>query len=182
MFYETLTTTERNSYTSTYITTDYYTGYPLFHLFGCTYTSECYNSTNAISCTGSCTTAALLCTDQSFPYCASLYTIAPASTGYAIKKMGISYFCDTAAYGLQYGLIGNEPTTTSTYTTTSTNIAEPSSTPTVVPYSMTQASVPATAATPSAPAATSATATFRPNAVVILVLTSLSLLGLYFLR
>ncbi|KAK7893741.1 hypothetical protein LTR67_006442 [Exophiala xenobiotica] len=127
-------------------------------------TTACYNYNDTSSCTGDCTAAALLCTDSYFPYCASLYapfsysTMVGSSVSIGTSQVGITYSCDTAAYGLEYGMIGYWPSIRSTVTLSLTSTESGSSatfTPTVVPYSKTQASRPASSAAISTSTATS---------------------------
>ena len=156
---QTLTSNVRNSYTTTFISAYLNSDRYQYSLFGCM-SFTCYNSTAASSCTGSCTNTALVCTDPNWPFCASVYI----STWYSdlttteTKSVAFatSFFCDTAAYGLTYGDWGYWPSVLSTYTTTvnyTTTSTIPTWTPTVVAYSLSQASRPASA--PTIPGSTS---------------------------
>jgi hypothetical protein len=107
----------------------------------------CYNYNQTASCTGSCTSTALVCTDSYFPACAYIYSPSYSTidytSSYTVKTYaaGISYLCDTASYALTYGPAGYGPSTYTTLFETST-IPEVF-TPTPKPYSRTQASQPA---------------------------------------
>ena len=162
------TSTLRNGnptvFTSTQLNSDQYR----YSLFGC-YSYTCYNSTAASSCTGSCTNTALACTDPNWPFCASAYMTTWSSdqsmtSGGAWVNVAKSFWCDTTAYGLEYDNGGNWPsvlsafTSTVNYTETSTSLTW---TPTVVPYSMSQASQPASAPTLPGPTSTSGASTSR---------------------
>ncbi len=133
-------------------------------------TTACYNYNDTTSCTGDCTAAALLCTNSYFPYCASLYapfeysTMLGSSVSYGTSQAGITYTCDTAAYGLEYGRAGYGPSVTSTVTLSTESGSSSTFTPTVVPYSKTQASRPASAAAISTPTATSTGLSMLRNA------------------
>ena len=163
---QTVTSTVRNSYTTTFMTTYSNTNEYHYQLFGCGGYSACHNSTTASSCTGACTSTALVCTYEDAPYCASVYMETYLSDQSTSGTSGIatSWFCDTAAYGLTYANWGNWPSRLSTYTTiyneTSTS-AKPTWTPTVVPFSQTQASRPVSAATIPNPTSTSGASCHR---------------------
>ncbi|OAL40638.1 hypothetical protein AYO20_00374 [Fonsecaea nubica] len=147
----------------------------------------CYDYNATASCSDGCTSTALVCNNPYFPYCASLYSggVTPSSVGttstYLPFEYGVSYFCDTEAYGLQYGDYGYWPSVTSTYfsvagASTSTT---PTFTPNVVPYSRTQATRPASQATLLAPTSTVSSATSsRPLSSVARMLGTVSLLAL----
>ena len=157
----TISSNVRGQYNTTYTTT-----YPRSYLntrtwyYGCTGQSKCYDSTAAASCVGNCSLTASLCTDWWAPYCASFY-VAPGFT-----TSGIAYFCDTEAYGLEYYGYGYWPSSTSTYTTVVNNTygaTTPATwTPTVVPYSVTQGSRPASAATVAVATQTSGSSSAAP--------------------
>ena len=177
-YFYTFTSTVRNSYVTTAVETESQ-GYYRYSLFNCGYAApSCYDSTDASSCTGSCATAALICTDGNFPYCASLY-------GSTFQGIATSYFCDTTAYGLEYGSIAYWPSVTSTYTSTMTISWTPSSTgiltwtPTVVPYGRKQSSIASAQATLQAPADTSASVRSHPGSMLSYALMYLLLVTLY---
>ena len=158
---QTVTSNVRNSYSTTFVST-YLNSYGYeYQMFGCmSYT--CYDSTAASSCTGSCTDTAWVCTDPNFPRCASVYMstwYTPSTmTSGVYTRVATSFFCDTAAYGLAYDAYGNWPSVLSTYTTTTNYTSTstiPTWTPTVVPYSMSQLSRPASASTVPGPTSTS---------------------------
>ncbi|KAJ9632842.1 hypothetical protein H2204_007572 [Knufia peltigerae] len=103
-------------------------------------TTTCYHYND----TASATAGALVCTNSNFPYCASLYAATDdggdEATG-VVSKTGVTYRCDTAEYGLEYYAGGYSPSVTSTFTPQVTSSGVPF-TPSVVPYSKTQASRP----------------------------------------
>ncbi|KIY01986.1 uncharacterized protein Z520_02124 [Fonsecaea multimorphosa CBS 102226] len=184
--YYTATDTDRNTLTTTSVSTGLE---PVSEAYGSNCTamaSTCYNYNATASCTGSCTSTALVCNDPYFPYCASIYSggYSPSavgtSTAYLPEQYGLSYFCDTAAYGLVYGNTGDWPSVTSTYLSTvnyATSTA-PTFTPNVVPYSRTQASRPASQAI-LGPTSTTSTATssriLAPAAEMLAVVSLLAL-------
>jgi hypothetical protein len=143
---QTITSNVRGQYNTTFTSTYHTTrSYNETWYTGCTGQYGCYDSTAASSCRGSCSSTALMCTDWWEPYCASLYVSENFTRG------GIAYFCDTAAYGLEYGDLGQWPSWTSSYVTTLhqtyTGTTPPSWTAEPVPFTVTQNSRPASAAT-----------------------------------
>lgn len=153
----TFTSNDRNSYTTTITTTQSYTssGYR-YSLTGCAGWSTCVPYADRSSCTGDCASSNIVCTDEGWPFCATLFSTSFVST----KEMyAQSWFCDTIAYSLEYDNAGFWPSYYSDYLSTYTYNADgstaPTWTPTIVPFSQKQMSQPATGPTAPTPTPTS---------------------------
>ncbi|KIX07978.1 uncharacterized protein Z518_02632 [Rhinocladiella mackenziei CBS 650.93] len=144
-----------------------------------TASTTCYNYDNTDSCTDStCTASALMCTDQYFPSCASLYSMKYNYTILGTSSMisnsvqkGLSYFCDTAAFGLSYTYFAYGAVITSTLTSTKSTETDTDGgetfTPTPTPFSLTQASRPAAASGATTSTAPTSTSTSAGNSLTL---------------
>lgn len=151
----TMTTTDRNVATVTSVSTELQTTWQHVSGSNCSVAGyqTCYNYNQTASCTDTCTNTGLVCSDPYFPACATLYsasengTTIGSSVHYGTTTLGVTYYCDTDAYALEWRAYGYSPSVETTYTYTSAAPATgPTFTPTPVAFSRTQASRPATEA------------------------------------
>lgn len=161
---QTYTSNVRNQFTTTITTTYYQSQAYNYSLRGCAGWTSCYDYSDSASCTGDCASSNLVCTDQGWPSCASLYMNTYINSDTTAAVVAQSWFCDTAAYGLEYGDWGYWPSVTSTYTTTlnqTTTSTPPTWTPSIVPFTQKQMSLPASGVTAPTPTATSGASTYE---------------------
>jgi len=149
-----LTTTDRNTFTVTTVSTALDTQSDMVYYTNCTFAGPqtCFNYNQTASCTSSCLDTALVCSDPYGPSCASIFSILTATTSVGSSlslvytQQAISYFCDTAQYGLEYSDYGVWPSVPTVFVYTTTTSTAPTFTPSIVPFSRTQASRPASQA------------------------------------
>ena len=156
---QTLKSKMRDQGTTTFFTTYYNTGYYNYTLFGCAGYTTCYDYSAKGSCTGDCASNNVVCTDQGWPSCVSLYMTTYSGSATKPVTLAQSWYCDTAAYGLEYDKVGNSPSVTTKYTTTfnqtTPSSAPPTWTPHPVPFTQKQMSMPASGVSAPTPTATS---------------------------
>lgn len=172
----------RDQSTTTITSTYYQTNAYNYSLWGCAGYATCYDYSATASCTGDCASSNVVCTDAGWPSCASLYMPTYINSDTTAAAIAQTWFCDTAAYSLEYGDWGYWPSVTSTYTTTfnqTTSSTPPTWTPHIVPFTQKQMSLPASGIMAPTPTATSAASTYDLTCRSVAIAMVLAMLAIH---